>query len=236
MPDVSVIVPTINEERYLEKTLGSVRGQRTGLSYELLVCDSGSRDRTLKIAKRYADRVLNIEKRGIWHGRNEGAKRSKGNVLVFIDADTVIPPNYLDAVHAVMQDPEIVGVSCAFTFDEHTRMLRIIQDIQNRYLVLKALDGKGSLLGCNVSVKRDPFFKVGGFPDAPQEDSAMTKVLEKLGKIMFLPTPKVATSARRVKKNGVLETLIYYANLELVSSRNSTLKKLAMVRDYEQVR
>jgi len=68
-------------------------------------------------------------------------------------------------------------------------------------------------------------------------DSAMTKVLEKHGKIMFLPTPKVITSSRRVKKTGVVNTLLYYANLELVSNnKNEALKKISVFKDYKEVR
>ena len=237
MLDISLIIPTINEGKYLEKTLKAVRVQDTNLRYELLICDSGSKDRTLEIARKYTDKIFNIEKHGIWHGRNEGAKRAKGKVFVFIDADTLIPINYLDTVYSVMKDPKVVGISCSFNFDKKDRVLGFIQDVQNRYLILKAVDGKGSLLGCNISIKREPFFKVGGFPNAPQEDSAMTKVLQKHGKIMFLPTPQVITSSRRVKKTGVLNSLLYYANLELVSNnKNGALKKMALFKDYKEVR
>ncbi|MBS3067483.1 glycosyltransferase [Candidatus Micrarchaeota archaeon] len=237
MFDISVIIPTINEGKYLEKTLKAVKAQDTKLKYELLICDSGSKDRTLEIAKRYTNKIFNIEKHGIWHGRNEGAKRAKGKIFVFIDADTLIPRNYLNAIYSVMQNQDVVGISCAFNFDKKDRILEFIQNIQNRYLVLKAIDGKGSLLGCNISIKRESFFKVGGFPNAPQEDSAMTKVLEKHGKIMFLPTPKVITSSRRVKKTGVVNTLLYYANLELVSNnKNEALKKISVFKDYKEVR
>ena len=237
MLNISVIIPTINEEKYLERTLKSVKAQKTNLDCEIIVCDSGSKDHTLKIAKKYTDKIFKIEKKGIWHGRNEGAKKANGDLLVFIDADTLLPPNYLSVVHAVMQNPEIVGVSCAFRFDKEDKILRIIQEIQNRYMVIKALNGNGSLIGCNIVLKRGPFFKVGGFPNAPQEDSAMTKLMVKLGKVMYLPTPRVITSSRRVKKTGVLNSLLYYANLELVSNnKNETLKKVSLFKDYKEVR
>ena len=112
MVDVSVIVPTLNEEANIAKTLKLVRAQRSHLDYEVIVSDGGSEDRTAEIAKKYADRVVVGEKRGIWFGRNQGAKAAKGEVYVFIDADTIIPKNYVDSVYPAFGDPGIAGL-CA---------------------------------------------------------------------------------------------------------------------------
>ena len=237
MADVSVIVPTLNEEKYIEDALKSIKAQKTKVDFELFVCDNGSKDRTVGIAEKYADKIIYIEKRGIWRGRNEGAKKSNSDVLVFIDADTRIPTNYISVVHSVMQDPSLAGISCAFRFDEQSKMLRIIEEISNKYLLLKGSTGKGELLGFNNAIRRDLFFQVGGFPNAPLEDGALAKILREIAKVMFLPTPTVITSARRLKKAGILKSILYYANLELLSlSKNKTLKKVSMFKNYKAIR
>ncbi|MEM4634093.1 MAG: glycosyltransferase family A protein, partial [Candidatus Anstonellaceae archaeon] len=76
--DASFIVPALNEEEYIERTLRSIKNQKTSLKYELIVSDGKSKDKTMKIASKYADRLIVTSKKGIWIGRNEGAKAAKG--------------------------------------------------------------------------------------------------------------------------------------------------------------
>ena len=72
-PEISVIVPALNEVKYLEATLESIVSQNTNVPYELIVSDNGSTDGSLDIAKNYADVVLQCEERGIGPGRHFGA-------------------------------------------------------------------------------------------------------------------------------------------------------------------
>jgi len=237
MVDISVIVPTLNEERYLEQSLQSIREQKTKLNFELIVSDGGSTDKTLQIAKKYADYSITAKKKGIAFGRNEGAKQSNGKLLVFIDADTRIPTHYLDVVHAVMRDADLAAISCGFRFDEKNNILKLVEEISNKYMLLKGSVGKGELLGFNNAINRELFFKVGGFPNVPLEDGALAKILREIKKVMFLPTPTVVTSARRLKKSGIIHSALYYTNLELLSiSDNETLKKASLFKDYTAIR
>lgn len=237
MCDVSVIIPALNEEGYIENTLKSVRKQKTSLDYEVIVADNNSEDRTVEIAEKYADRVVVARRKGVWFGRNAGAKKSKGKLLVFVDADTTIPTNYLQVVSAVLEDEEISGLSCAFEFDQRSRMLDAIQELSNSYLLFKGMIGKGEILGFNNAVSRKTFFQVGGFPNKPMEDGAFARKLWRKGRVIYLPEPHVITSARRISKNGAVTTAVYYANLALISEMpNIPLKKLALFKKYIPVR
>jgi len=215
--DVSIIVPAMNEEKLLPSCLRSIVSQQTSLDYELIVVDGQSHDRTTDIACKYADRLIAAKRKGISFGRNAGAKAAKGRLFVFVDADTRIPSNYIEAVDAIMHEKTISGLSCSFRFDKRSRTLDAIQELSNKYLLLKGSFGKGEILGFNNAVKREAFFRVGGFPNAPLEDGAFAKRLHKLGRVLFLPEPTVITSARRFERNGSLMTTIYYANLGLVT-------------------
>jgi cellulose synthase/poly-beta-1,6-N-acetylglucosamine synthase-like glycosyltransferase len=237
MVDVSVIIPALNEERYIAKTLESVRRQKTSLNYEVVVADNGSEDRTSEIAERYADRVVTVKRRGIWIGRNTGAEKSKGNALVFIDADTIIPPNYLDAVNAVLFDDSISGLSCAFRFEKHSRVLDAIEELSNIYLLFKGVIGKGEILGFNNAVMRKRFFEVGGFPNQPMEDGAFARKLWEKGRVVYLPEPRVVTSARRISKSGPIHSAVYYANLMLITDfPRIPVDKVALFKKYLPVR
>jgi len=96
-PELSVIVPVLDEEKFLEATLASIKDQNTNKEFELIVSDNGSTDSSLEIAKKYADRVVQCEERGIGPARHFGAlNASQGSkFFVFIDADTHIPGYYL---------------------------------------------------------------------------------------------------------------------------------------------
>lgn len=235
--DVSVIVPTFNEEKYIEKCLYSIKKQDTALDYEIILVDSNSTDGTLKIAKKYANKILCIKKKGIWVGRNKGAEIAKGKVLVFVDADTQIPKNYLDVVYAVLKDKSISGLSCSFKFDKHTKSLMLIEELSNKYLLFKGTLGKGEILGFNNAVTKEIFLKAGGFPNAPLEDGVFAIKLQKYGKVIYLPEPVVITSARRFTRGNTLKAIIYYANLSLVSNLSNTpLVSLLKYKRYLPIR
>ncbi|MBI5159532.1 glycosyltransferase [Candidatus Micrarchaeota archaeon] len=235
--DVSVIVPAFNEEKYLGECLKSIAAQKTRMGFELIVSDGGSTDKTVRIAEKYADGIVECRKRGIWIGRNTGARKARGKVLVFVDADTRIPPNYLDAVHAVLRDERIAGVSCAFRFDEQTRSLKVIEELSNKYLLLKGSIGRGEILGFNNAVRAETFWRVGGFPDRPLEDGALAKELLRVGSVVFLPEPRVITSSRRMKKGGTFNSAIYYANLMVLTQfKRIPLQELFKYKNYLPIR
>jgi len=235
--DVSVIVPTLNEQKHLEKCLKALRAQRTKLSYEIIVSDGQSTDRTLQIARKLADKTIVVKKRGIWLGRNTGAKAAKGEVLVFVDADTFVPPNYLEAMHAVLQDKKISGASCAFKFDDRAPALRAVEELSNAYLLAQGLRGKGEILGFNNAVRKGTFKHAGGFPNKPMEDRALGRKLRKLGRVVYLPEPKIITSARRLSKGGILRSAAYYANLSLITDLASEqVKRFSVYQKYLPVR
>jgi len=215
--DVSVIVPALDEEKNIAHSLKSIVKQDTIRDYEIIVSDGGSKDRTLEIAERWADKIVH-SKKGIANGRNTGALAAKGDVLVFVDSDSRIPKDYIDSVVPVLEDKKISGLSCAFGFDRHSKTLKLIEDICNRYLALKGMEGKGEILGFNNAMRKTMFKKAGGFPDVPQEDHVMARKLWKQGRVVFLTEPKAITSSRRIDERGTLDTVIYYSNLTLAST------------------
>src|SRR6266581_3037530 len=96
-PRISVIVPTWNEAKYLPTLLESLKHQ-TIPPDEVLVADSGSSDETPEVARRAGAIVLEGERRGPGEGRNRGARAATGDVLVFVDADCILPPPLIESV------------------------------------------------------------------------------------------------------------------------------------------
>src|SRR5208283_3947011 len=91
---VSVIIPTWNEENYLERCLMSLKRQSLKDPFEVIVVDGGSSDRTLEIAHKFTQDVLVLPGKPVGAARNIGASRATGNLLAFLDADTSASKNW----------------------------------------------------------------------------------------------------------------------------------------------
>lgn len=234
MADISVIVPTLNEEKKIERCLKFIRSQKTALDFELIVADSNSQDRTLDFSEKYADKIINVKKKGIWRARNAGAKKARSKFLCFIDADTLIPKNYLSCAYPVIDgDNSITGLSCAFTFDRHSKSLRMVESVCNNYLLMQGMRGRGEILGFNNVINKKYFEKVKGFPNKPLEDGALSIKLRKIGKIVYLPEPRVVTSSRRFRNGGILKTTVYYTGLSIAT--NIPFNKIKKIFPYQKI-
>jgi len=237
--EFSVIVPALNEETYIEACLKSILRQTLPRnSYEIIVSDGESNDRTVEIARKYADRVVVSKKRGIWWGRNQGAKFAKGKYLVFIDADTRIKEDYLETVHRYLESG-VVGLTTAFEIEGIGLKIKILEYISCCYLWLNSEIDKASLIGINLCVPRDVFMNVGGFRDYALEDAAFSRELRKEGQTCFLIQRKVVTSARRLEAYGVVGLCRYYFELGMIDGgkiNSSYITKYIKYQEYIPIR
>ncbi len=208
----TVVIPVLNEEKYIEKTLKSIRMQ--GIESEIIVVDSGSEDKTIEIAAKFADKILN-GKRNIAYNRQIGADAASGEVIVTTDADCIHTTDWLSDLLKYFDNPEVVCVSgqtlpikgdgnfldflCYFTSNI---MLKLLND----------LFGKALFRGSNVAYKKDIFLKAGGYDTTliAREDSELTRRLSKYGKTVFDMNIKVYTSMRRRENMGWIKTMRYY--------------------------
>jgi glycosyltransferase involved in cell wall biosynthesis len=214
--DFSVIVPALNEETYIEACLQSISRQTLPRnSYEIIVSDGGSDDRTVEIAGKYADRVVISKKRGIWWGRNQGAESAKGKYLVFIDADTRIKEDYLEIVHEHLESGA-VGLTAAYKIEGMGLKIKILEYISCCYLWLNSEIDNATLIGINLCVPKEVFMKVGGFGDYALEDAVFGRELRKEGQTCFLMQRLVSTSPRRLEAYGVVGLCRYYFELGLI--------------------
>jgi glycosyltransferase involved in cell wall biosynthesis len=112
-PTVSVVIPTLDSAGTLDKCLASVRANNSKYKYEIIVVDAGSKDETVEIARRYADKVLDGVPCRI--NRNKGVENAKGDIICFTDSDCIVPENWIDGlVDGLLRlhdrDSSIVGV------------------------------------------------------------------------------------------------------------------------------
>lgn len=191
---LSVIIPALNEARGISDTLESVASQDE--DHEILVVDGGSTDGTAHVARRYA-RVLDAPT-GRARQMNAGADAARGDVLLFLHADTILPAGALRRVRTALGDPSVSGGAFRLRFDRDTPLLRFYS-FCTRFPVPALCFGDRALF-----VRRRAFDEVGGYPDVPLfEDLELVRQIDEHGRFAFLEQT-VTTSARRFRAVGPL--------------------------------
>ena len=195
---ISVVVPTLNEESYIEKTLQSVTKQDG--DYEFFVVDGGSSDNTITIAKRYTT-VINSQ-RGRAIQMNTGAKKCTGDILLFLHADTVLPNNAFYEIRKRMKNDTLAGGSFYIAFDTDTFILKGISFITRFNFRLFHFGDQG------IFVRREVFQTLRGYKEIPiMEDYDFYKRLGRQGQVILIRIP-VISSARRFVRKGVIRQLL----------------------------
>jgi glycosyltransferase involved in cell wall biosynthesis len=207
---LSIIVPTLNEELAIEKTVKEIRDNLTAYDYELIVADSESDDRTAEIARKYAKVVVTKRHRTIGWNRNQGAAAAHGDYLVFIDADVFVPdPNHFFkiVVDDFTADPKLVGITTqlrVFPKDE-TWLDAIAFGITNlRHQRRNNVLHVGSASGEIEMIRRTAFEQLQGFQEhlAAAEDEDMFVRLAGIGRTFMEWRLIVYHTGRRAHEVG----------------------------------
>ncbi len=230
----------MNEGKYLEPTLRALRNQTYDGKYEIIVSDSYSEDETLEIAEKYADRIVRVDKRGIAAGRNAGAKEARGEILVFIDADTLTIHNTLAEIVGAFEE-EVVGVAVpVLPLSPKTGDILLFLGF-NEFVKVNVELGKGRarVVGACCGYRKRSFDQVGGFNEALQtlEDFDLSERISKLGKIKYIQETMALVSTRRIIKWGKRKSVEKYLSLylrHLLTERG--LKHVSKKIDYQPVR
>ena len=196
---LSIITPALNEAKILEQTLESLKDQPV----EIVVVDGGSKDASVEIALQYTPHVF-IAPRGRGLQQHTGALESRGNVLLFLHADTLLPPAYGHLIDRAMENPSVVFGAFCLSFYPRSPALNLIAFMANlRSRFLRLPYGDQALF-----VRRTAYFQVGGFQDWPiMEDVDLVRRLNREGGFK-LARGYVRTSARRwYGEKPVLTTL-----------------------------
>jgi len=214
---ISIIVPTLNEEKYIEQTLKSLKNQDYEGEYEIIVADGMSKDNTVKIARKHANKVVSVRKKGIGIGRNEGAKAARGEILIFVDADTILQSNGLSELSKPFQNKKVVGAACPIVPMSSKRRDLMLYRAFNQFMIMSIKSKKAQIPGVCCIYRKSAFEKVGGFDERLDtlEDYELSKKISKLGKIVFVKDTFALTSMRRVESWGRMESVRKYIRLYL---------------------
>jgi len=231
---VSIIIPTYKEEKHIENTLRAIRNQDYK-NFEVIVSDSKSGDKTRKIAKKYKAKIVVGERKGVGAGRNLGAKHARGDILLFVDADTVIMWNTVSELVKGFSSKSIVGVTCPVLPLIPTAKNIAAYATYNKFAERSLRKQKNPIVaGICVAYRRKDFFDIGGFNEntAAFEDLDLSRRIAKKGKILFTYNTFVLTSPRRVEIWGYKKLVSNYLKFYL----RYMMRKKIKLNEYRPVR
>lgn len=203
-PYISVVIPAYNEEKYIGETLKSVIAQDFPKdNYEIVVVDNNSDDQTAKAAGSFRVRVVECKTKGVSAARQAGAEASRGEIIVFTDADTTVGKDWLNQLSKQFEDRGIAAVTGTAGFDKAGRVNNLIAKGFPAFMRLQFIFGRKALNGFNCAIRKTVFDKIGGFNTnlVSAEDVDLGIRASKEGKVVFVPEIKVYTSARRMEKS-----------------------------------
>jgi peptidoglycan/xylan/chitin deacetylase (PgdA/CDA1 family)/GT2 family glycosyltransferase len=214
LPFVSVVIPAYNEENYLPSCLESIGKQDYAGEYEVIVVNNASTDITAKIALDWGAKVVYEGKRSPACARQKGAEVAAGEIIAFIDADTQAPAYWLSTIVShFVRKPKMVAVSGPYAYCDAGRFTKITSFMGNFFSIIidqlfrKVFRKGGAIWGCNFAVRRSAFWEVGGFNTNIKfygEEYEFSLRLRKVGKGDIIPRLFVLTSARRLKRIGMV--------------------------------
>ena len=210
---ISIVIPTYNEEKYITKLLHSITLQ-TYKPVEVIVADAFSTDTTRKIARGFGCRV--IDGGSPAKARNNGAKKATQNLILFLDADVVLPPTFLEMTVAEMKEKKLKIASCLLQPLSSSGRDFIMHEMVNYYL-RATKHYHPHVPGCCIFVERNIHSKTQGFDESlfMAEDHAYVKRAKKYGKFSYLKSHKISVSTRRLHKEGRMRLAMKYIAVEL---------------------
>lgn len=212
--DVSIIIPTYNEEKNIEITLLAAKSQ-TKPPKEIFVVDNLSKDKTAKIAKKYSKLIRS--KSNIPQARNIGASKSKSELLLFLDADTILLPNAIEKLAKEFNKKRVVIASLPLYPLQMKFRYYLLAKIGWEFIpkLLCKYSDESVFCGACIMVRKSAFDRIGGFREDLNsgEDIDLTQRMGKIGKSAFCTKTFALTDMRRFEKNGIYWTLYWIAFL-----------------------
>ena len=203
---ISIVVPVFNEANNIQSFLSQFKRVS---ELEIIIVDGGSHDLTTEKIKESAITNNKIKlainsKSGRANQMNYGAALAKGNILLFLHADTFLPDNYQQTIQNILRQPDVILGGFELAIDGSESALRLIETTVNwrsRFLSLPYGDQ-------GLFITKDNFLSLGSFTELPiMEDFNFVQRAKKRGKIA-IARAKVTTSARRWQKLGIFKTTL----------------------------
>lgn len=215
--EISVVIPAYNEGQYIGPCLQSLVQQKTKYSFEVVVADNNSTDDTRKIALSFKDRlnirVVTEKQQGRGAARWRGFEEASGDFIFSTDADTILPPNWIDDFMKYFENKKVVAVTSMSNIDDPSESNRTIYKLAHSLATegSRIALGQYCLYGFSFAVRKDVYIKAGKLDRNLNalDDLDLGKRMQKFGKIQLVRDMPVLVSSRRFK-NGVFRGILSF--------------------------
>ena len=221
---ISFVVPAFNEEALIAACLHSIMAEvsRLGCAVEIIVVDNNSTDRTREIVASIPGvSIVDEPQRGLVQARRAGCLAARGRLIANIDADTMIPPGWLDTVFAAFdRHPDLAALSGPFVHYDLPKSRRIVAAIFYRfafvgYLLVRFVFRAGSMMqGGNFVVRKTALDAADAFNSNFSfygEDTELARRLSKVGAVKFSFALPAFSSGRRLAAEGLFRVAFQYS-------------------------
>lgn len=221
-PFISIIIPAHNEEEFLPGTLEALARQNYP-RYETIVVANGCTDRTAEVVQGRCTRFYDLKERGLGPARNMGAAKARGDLLLFLDADTILEPDALAEIGRKFKRRHAMGTIKGVP-DSKKLSYKVIYFVKNGIHAAHLHHGSSGVILC----WKDYFDAVGGFNNELylRENSDLMKKLRSFGKYKYIGSTPAVTSMRRYEQKGTLDMALLWLRVWYLSNfsdiRNKT--------------
>ena len=231
-PKFSIVIPTLNEEKYLPLLLKDLSNQ-TFQDFEILIVDGNSEDKTVQKAEFFKSkfkklRIINTKKRNVSHQRNFGAKKADADWVLFMDADNRLPKYFLQGIKYRTESINCNFFTTWMKADSKDSMSKSAATIVNLLVEIQKTSEKPYLFESFIAIKKQVFLKLGGFkeslPYAEGNDLAKRALKRKIA-FKVAKDPRYMYSYRRVRASGKLRHFLKVAQIELARLANIEISK-----------
>jgi len=212
-PRISIIIPAHNEEEYIGATLDALNRQDYPYC-EIVVVANGCQDRTVEAAREKCPRIVTLDDKGLGISRNLGARIATGDLLVFLDADTILEPHALRVIAGEFTEGD-AGGTLKGQPDSNRFAYRVIYGLKNFIHRFVVRNGSSGVIIC----WKKHFDSVGGFDERLElrENSELIRRLKRFGGYRYIGTTAATTSMRRYDRCGVKNIVWLWIKLWFLS-------------------
>ncbi len=238
MVNISIIIPTFKEARYINQTLNSIK--KLNGNFEVILVETVSEETAFLenvIKKHKRVQLHKIKERGIAKARNCGAQKAHGNILLFLDADVFVTEDVVKQVSRAFKDASVIGATCnnypanpkfgeLLFFKFYNALIRLVL----RLPLIKFKHSRGEF----IAVRKPHFEKIRGFNErlVCMEDADLAQRLSMVGKFVFINDLVVYESMRRMRKLGLFRTFMLWLKNWLFY----TIKRNVIAKEWKPVR
>lgn len=214
--EISLIIPAYNEEKIIATCLDSIERNCKGLLKEVIVVDNGSTDRTVEIVSRYPHvRLVHEPRQGTGNARQSGFEASGGEIVAYVDADTMVPPGWVEAIHTYFQaDSKLVLLSGPYRYFESEKYPLWLLNLM-WWIALPAYWVVGYMANAgNCVMRADALKRIGGHDRSLAfygDDTDLARRMNAVGTTLWKSHFNNISSGRRFDDFGLIATCLGYA-------------------------